>query len=578
MPDIIRFMSRYKVTDVAIYIALIVVFLLPRLPKIDSFVTLDEPAWLSQGANFYYALGQREFENTVYEYQPAVTTMWIIAAAMHLHFPEFRGFGQGYLDYEKGRLDPFMYQHGYDPLVLLTYSRVIQTFVLLVLFLLLYFLFQRILPKLTAAFLVCFASFDPFSLGHSRMMDHEAMVSLFVLVSLISLVVYLSKDRKLVFLLISGTAAGFAQLTKSSSIAMLAPVGILLLLQIVYERRQGFIKAFLGNSKILIIWFAILVLMYFVFWPGMWVAPGKMLFEVYGNAFSYAFQGARLKVTQELDISTFSINNNLSEVLWIVKVLISRITPLAWLGVLFGFAIPFTRDPELVRSYRRLFTLLLVTALAFIFMIGIAQGRNSPHYVLSSYLALNLLAGLGWINLIQWLGRRFSWAYLQYAGLSIVLILQVWSAFSFFPYYYTYRNPITQSLGWNRDFPQFPYGEGLELAARYLAEMPDAQKETAFSYYHRGCFSYFYPGTTTAFRPYYTDGYHNEDLMHHIRTADYIVIYYANQGGLEKYREYLEILARVEPLHVIWLDGYEYVRIYKVDSLPVEILDALANL
>jgi len=54
---IIRFMNRKKIIDAAIYILLIVVFLAPRLPKISSFVTLDEPSWLSQGANFYYALG-----------------------------------------------------------------------------------------------------------------------------------------------------------------------------------------------------------------------------------------------------------------------------------------------------------------------------------------------------------------------------------------------------------------------------------------------------------------------------------------------------------------------------------------
>jgi hypothetical protein len=571
-------MQRKKTADIAIYIVLVIALLAPRLPMIGSFVTLDEPAWLSQGANFYYALGQREFENTVYEYQPAVTTMWIISAAMHLYFPSFRGFGQGYLDYEKGRLDPFMAQHGYDPLKLLEISRLIQVFLVVFLFLLLYYLLQRLIPKMTAAFVVFFASFDPFSLGHSRMMDHEAMVSLFVFVSLISLVVYLSKDRKLVFLLISGAAAGFAQLTKSSAIAMLAAVGILLLMQIYNDRQQGLLQALWSGTKTFIIWLAVLVVTYFVFWPGMWVAPGKMLFEVYGNAFSYAFQGARLKVTEELDVASFRLDSNLSGVWAVARVLFYRITPLTWIGLLFGFAIPFTRDHELVRPYRQLFTLLLVTAIAFVFMIGIAQGRNSPHYILSSYLALNLLAGLGWFNFVQWFGDRFSWVHWQYAALSIILTLQVWSAISFFPYYYTYRNPILYSIGWHRSFPQFPYGEGLEIAAQYLAEMPDAEHETAFSYYPRGCFSYFYPGTTTAFRPYYTDGNHNEDLMNYIQAADYIVVYYANQGQMEKYWEYLGILAQAEPLHVIWMNGYEYVRIYKVESLPVEVLEALENL
>lgn len=577
---IIRFMPRKKITDIAIYILLIIVFLAPRLPKIGSFVTLDEPSWLSQGANFYYALGQREFENTVYEYQPAVTTMWIISAAMLIYFPEYRGFGQGYLDYEKGRLDPFMIEHGYEPLQLLAYSRLIQVFVILILFLLFYFLLQRFLPKLSAAFAVAFVSFDPYYLGLTRMLTHEAMVSLFVLVSLLALAVYLLKDRRFLFLLISGVAAGLAQLTKSSAIAMLAGVGILLLAQMIQERQQGWGRALLNVVKPFALWFAILAVTYFAFWPGMWVAPGKMLYEVYGNAFSYAFQGARLKVTEDLDVSRFSLITAPAKIWEVARVLFYRTTPFTWLGVLFGFALPFTINRELVRQNRLLFTLLLTNALAFVLLIGIAQGRNSPHYILTSYVSLNLLAGLGWVYAFEWLASRLSarQTQMQYAGLILVLLLQVWSAVSFFPYYFTYRNPILQSAGWYAEYPQKPYGEALEIAAEYMAKLPDAANSTALVYYSRGCFSYYYPGTSVSFRPYYVDGQHEADLLSNIHSADYLVVYYANQVQLDKYDKYLAILSTVKPFHVIWMDGYEYVRIYKVDSLPPGIFEALKNL
>lgn len=563
-----------------LYILFVIVLAAPRLPALGSFVTLDEPAWLSMGANFYYALGQREFQNTVYEYQPAVTTMWIVSSAMLLYFPEYRGFGQGYLSYEKGRLDPFLYEHGYDPLVLLHIGRVIQVILVVFLFLVLFYFLQRLIPKLPAAFAVLIAAFDPFFLGQSRILDHEAMVALFGMISLLALVVYLSRDRRLVFLLISGAAAGFAQLTKSSAVAILVPVGILFLMQVFHERGNGIVKSAWSNAKIFLGWFLALAVTYFVFWPGMWVAPGKMLYEVYGNAFSYAFQGARLKVTSELNASQFNLDANWMGIWEMTRVLISRITPLTWLGVLFGFSLPLTRDPQLARPHRHLFTLTLTTALAFVLLFGVAQGRNSPHYILSSYLALNLLAGLGWFHFIRWLGERLSnpTPVLQYAGLLALAAFQAWSALTYYPYYFTYRNPLTYALGMNREFPQFPYGEGLELAAAYLASLPNAAESTAFVYYHRGCFSYFYPGTATAFRPYYVDGQHAEDLLFHVRNADYIVVYYANQGQLEKYRAYLEILSTAEPLHEIWMNGYRYVVIYKVEALPESIFEALANL
>jgi 4-amino-4-deoxy-L-arabinose transferase-like glycosyltransferase len=573
-------MDRKTIINIGIYITLAGLFLLPRLSQIDSFVTLDEPSWLNQGANFYYALGQREFENTVYEYQPAVTTMWIISLGMLAYFPEYRGLGQGYLDYEKDHLDVFMYERGYDPLVLLTYSRVIQIFILLILFLILYVLLQYLLPKWAAAFVVMFASFDPFFLGHTRMLDHEAMVSMFTVISVLSLAIYLTYKRNIYFLVLSGVAAGLAQLTKSSSIALFVPIGILLLAQIYQERHQGWGSSILNNTKVFGIWLAVLIAAYFVFWPGMWVAPGKMLYEVFGNAFSYAFQGARLKITESLEPSRFSLDASLTGIWNMADVLLYRVTPLTWLGVLLGFAFRFTCDRNLLRPSRQLRTLMLVTAIAFILLFGIAQGRNSPHYILSSYLSLNLLAGLGWAYAIRWILERIlpQRPNLQYAVLAVVLGLQVWSAVSFFPYYYTYRNPILSAMGWYQQKPQFPYGEGLEIAAQYLSELPDADSSTVFSYYARGCFSYFYPGTSIAFRPYYVDGNHASDLLGHLEVSDYLIVYYANQGVLSKYADYLSILSAVDPIHVIWLDGYEYVRIYDVETFTPEMFEALADL
>ncbi|HCK65116.1 MAG TPA: hypothetical protein DHW49_02520 [Anaerolineae bacterium] len=573
-------MKYENLKTIAIYLALGAIFLIPRLSKIDSVVTLDEPSWLSQGANFYYALGQREFENTIYEYQPAVTTMSIISLAMHIYFPEYRGLGQGYFDYEKSTLESFMESHNKDPLVLLKYSRIIQVFVLLILFLVLYYLLQKLLPKWIAFFAIVFASLDPFWMAHARMMDHEAMVSSFVIISILSLLIYFTQGKKIFFLLLSGFAAGFAQLTKSSAIAMLATIGILLLIQIYQERGQGWLKAFLNQTKVFGIWLAVLAITYFVFWPGMWVAPGKMLYQVYGNAFSFAFQGARLTVTEELNVEEFSLNTNATDVWDVAKILFYRVTPLTWVGVLLGLTFRFNPKVELIRPLKLLSALLLITAIAFILLIGIAQGRNSPHYILSSYLSLNILAGLGWIHAIQWLYARFSVRQLQiqYAGLAIVLLIQGWSALSNFPYYFTYRNPILYSMGWYNEFPHFPYGEALEQAGQYLAKLPDAENTVLFSYYSRGCVSYYYPGQVISFRPYYADGNHATDLLNNINASDYLIVYYANQGQLPHYQTFLKVLSNVEPFHVIWMNGYEYVRIYKIDDFTPEILEAFENL
>jgi hypothetical protein len=411
-------------------------------------------------------------------------------------------------------------------------------------------------------------------------MNHEGMVSLFAMISLTAFAVYLFNDRRALFLILSGLAGGLAQLTKSNALAMAAGMGVLLLVHFHHARANGRKDAFPKTIKPFLVWLAVLAFSYFILWPGMWVAPGKMLYQVYGNAFSYALQGSRLTIAEELDASRFSLNTNLEEIREMVKVFFFRTTPLTWIGILLGFSLPFARDRE-APAWTGLFVLLLtINAAAFLLLIGIAQGRNSPHYILSSYLSLNLLAGLGWYFSLARLLEPFSFLrrFGHLAALSLAMLAQSWSAVSAYPYYFTYRNPVLVAAGWYADFPQFPYGEGLELAARHLAELPGAPETTVFSYYSRGCFSYFYPGKAISFRPYYVDGDHAGDLLDNLRASDYLVVYYANQGQLPHYGKFLAVLSTIEPVKVIWLDGYEYIRIYDVGEFPPEIFEALAQL
>ncbi len=550
--------SKWK--DILLYLGLALALLIPRLPGLDSFATGDEPYWLSMGANFYYALGQREFQNTIYEYQPAVTTMWEVTGAMLAYFPEYRGLGQGYLEFEKGVLDPFMLKHGKDPLILLRDARLIQVGNVTAMLLLAFYLLQKLLDRRLAAFAILLAGFDPFFLGQSRLLDHEALLACFVLVSVLALAVYLFQGRRFVYLLVSAVAAGLAQLTKSSAVAVLAPIGVLLLADL-YQHRAAWKQALLDAFKTFALWFLALALTYVLFWPGMWVAPAKMLGNVYGNAFSYAFQGARVIAVEDAEPAATGLNTDLGGFLALTGDLFARLTPLTWLGLLLALPLLFQRTRELVPpSTGPLAALSGFTALVFVLMFALAKGRNSPHYMLTSYVMLNLLAGLGWYVAVRWLSARINLSWLPVTVLALVLVLQAGSGLMKYPYYFTYQNPLVP----RSDKPAFPYGEGLELAARYLASQPDAKDATALVYYSRGCFSYFYPGPVERFKPYFVDAGHEADLQNALDGADYLVIYYAIQGHLDKYQPLLSSLADKPLVKEIWLDGYKYAVIYKL--------------
>ncbi|MCC6261305.1 MAG: glycosyltransferase family 39 protein [Anaerolineales bacterium] len=541
--------------------------LIPRLASLDSFVTIDEPFWLSVGANYYYALGQREFQNTVYEYHPAVTTMSVITAAFLVDFPDYRGFGQGYFDVDKEKFDPFLIEHGHDPLHLLYLSRLFQV-ALIVLFALIIFYLLAVLIGDEKAFLaVALISSAPYFLGHSRVLSHEALVAFFTIASILGLVAYLEFERKWWYLFISAVSAALAQLTKSSAMAMFPSIALILAFAVFEQAKKvSFKTALLNHLKILGLWFVQLGLAYFILWPGMWVAPGKMLYEVYGNAFSYAFQGARLQVTHELQPSTFSLASLHGSAERFISQVFIKETPLAWLGLLFALYAVFRQ--ETAPQIKRLILYLLVNAAMFILLFSAAQGRNSPHYIMASHVSMDLIAALGWCILLgSW---EMKWATAnQFAvragGAAVLILFQLFSAASNYPYYYTYNNPIAvAALGYA---PASDYGEGFEQAAVYLNQKPKAEELTAFAFRGRGPFSYFFKGKTIILNPLFVEEPQMASMLERIKQSDYLVINDAFAPRTPNTQRFVDALG-IEPEHSIEIKNISTLRIYRVADLP----------
>jgi 4-amino-4-deoxy-L-arabinose transferase-like glycosyltransferase len=559
-----------KVT-LAVLLGLIALILIPRLIGIDAFATIDEPYWLTAGSNFYYALGQREFANTVYDYHPAVTTMWIVAAAMLLYFPQYRGLGQGYFDVYKDTLEQFLLSHDRTPLGLLVTARVLQVLVICVLLIAVFLLLRRLLDERAAVVGVLMISFDPFFLGHSRLLNHEGMMTLFVLVAVLALTAHLFNRRSWVLLVASGVTAGLAQLTKSSSIVIVPVAGLLFLLAGVRRRSGGSPLRITSTLVDVGVWLATLGAVYILLWPGMWVAPGRMLHEVFGNAFSYAFQGARLSAVSAEPSVEFQ--PRLLDVVLYVQSMLWRTTPLVWLGLVLAIAVLFFGGPE-----KRLvmFTVALVGAL-FIVLFGVASGRNSAHYILTSYAALDVLAAVGYSEIIRRLSGRLLGVVLPLPGLlaGLAVIAQAVCALLFFPYYYNFYNPIMEALEPGRQNPNFGYGEGLDLAAFYLDQKPAVAESTVMAFYGRGPFSFFYNGITEPLKTVYADAENVPQLQQMLRKSDYLVIYYALQRGRNSPANVMRALQSVAPEKTIWLNGIEYIRIYALQSMPGDFYDRL---
>jgi hypothetical protein len=160
-------------------------------------------------------------------------------------------------------------------------------------------------------------------------------------------------------------------------------------------------------------------------------------------------------------------------------------------------------------------------------------------------------------------------------ALGIIVIVQAASAFAFFPYYYTYYNPIMEARQPGRQNSNFGYGDGLELAARYLAQQPGAAQAPVIAFYGRGPFSYFYPGRTEQLKPVYADAENVPQLVQILHESKYLVIYYELEKERDVPANVMHALEGVNPENVIRLNGIEYIRIYRADTLSPQFYESL---
>jgi 4-amino-4-deoxy-L-arabinose transferase-like glycosyltransferase len=555
---------RFSKASSVLALGLLAVATIPRLIGINDFATIDEPYWLTAGSDFYYALGQREFGKTIYDYHPAVTTTWIVTGAMLIYFPQYRGLGEGYFDVYKDSLDRFLLSHDRAPLGLLSTARILQILLIALLLVLVFWLLRRLLGDEVAIAATLLISFDPFFLGHSRLLNHEALLSLLVLISVFALMLHLFLERKWLYVAGSGVAAGLAQLTKSSSIAVAPLIGLLFVAEVLSRTHVDWRRRLRAALSDLAIWLVALAAVYFLLWPGMWVAPATMLQEVFGNALSYAFEGARLSAITPASATPFL--PRFGDIVLYVQSVLWRTTPVVWIGFLLGVW------AAIRQGWRRRIVLgsVLLAGVLFIFLFGLAGGRNSAHYVLTSYVAADILAAAGLAHSAGWLGERLPRGGRRMLPAAIIIAagLQAVSAVPFFPYYYTYYSPIMEALQPGRQNPNFGYGEGLDLAAAYLAAKPAAPDSRAVSFYGRGPFSYFYPGETEPLKTAYADSENVPQLREVLHKSDYLVIYYALERGRNSPANVIRALEVAVPEKTIWLNDIEYVRIYDLRAMP----------
>jgi Dolichyl-phosphate-mannose-protein mannosyltransferase len=560
-------------------LALIVVILalwLPRGLGLDQFVTPDETLWLTRSANFYEALAQGDLASTYQREHPGVTVMWAGTTSFLLRYPEYRDSQRGQLTNDE--FDEFMGRKArpVTPLELLVTARALLVLAQVLILALCYLYARRLLGLLPAFLGFLLVAFDPFHLALTRLLHLDGPYSNLVLLALLAFVAYLRHRRKR-DLLLSSLAAGLSGLTKTPALFLIPVVGLLVLQEAWSRSRMDGENRLAGQLRLaglpvlwaqfrpLLAWLALSALVFTLLWPSMWVQPLQTLANLLDGALrvveaghnSAVFFNGQVIADGNLGLSYFYYYP--LTYLWRATLPVLLGLALAAWGVLAQRA-PFDR-PE---ARQAVLGLLL---LGMIFLVGFTLAEKKfDRYLLPAYAPLDILAGMGWSCLVSALAtarKGFLKTYGRLAGLLIVLLivaLQAGLSMKTFPYYFTYYN---QLLGGGSQAPEVMHvgwGEGLDQAARYLNQKPDAAQLSAISWGSTGCLSYFFAGKTRSILlEQTTDAVQLKRLL----DSDYAVIY-INQVQAQLARPVLEYVAQLKPEHTIWLNGIRYADIYKI--------------
>jgi len=435
--------------------------LLLRLAALHVFLTVDEATWRNRSLGFYDALVQRDFGATYQSEHPGVTAMWIGAAAIRIS----QTVGDANPSTQLGRkMRDALGGPGSPTFPEITFwARRLVAFVTWLGILVLYPLLRLAFGRKTALIATALVALDPFYLAHSRLHHLDALLTTFTMLSVVSLLAYRRGGGRWRHLVLSASAGGLAMATKSPGV-LVAPWALLVLgLGADWGRTPDRRSGLLHPAKAMFCWCTVAACVVVAMWPALWVDAQGTVEQVIASTLNQA-----LKPHPYSNFFWFDIRADpgpgFYPVAWAF-----RTTPWVMAGLI---ALAVGGRKPVVRGR-------IVKLLLFILAYGglvATSPKKFDRYLLPVFPLIDILAGVGCTKAFA--GSKLSprWKGIAPALLTVIVGLTqfalIWPAR---PYYLAYYNPF---VGGTRVAPQIMlvgWGEGLEKAAAYLNEKPNAR-------------------------------------------------------------------------------------------------------
>jgi 4-amino-4-deoxy-L-arabinose transferase-like glycosyltransferase len=544
---------------------LVVILLLTvslRTLQLDLFYTRDELVHWRQSNEFFVALWQGDLEgtNTGSNY-PQVTVFWLQALFNLVKYViTFASSGQVSLMEAVVNTPHTLANLSERRLViaLATSAQVIGIYLLATK------LFGRRVGWL-AAFLV---ALNPWFLAESRVFRAEAFAAGFMILSVLAWLVYL-KDRRWPYLVLSGVMAGWAVLTKSSSIFLIPIIGLAFLLDWLlgdFENRWFGFGSTLYRG---VMWIGVAVATFWLGWPSMWVNPVPPLQTVLNRGITLtqvesAWHGDVFFLGQLLPADPGP--------LFYPVVIGFGTTLVVWIGVLLASVALWSGrrrwkqgavSPDTPIVWRRPWPVAAVWVW-LLYVVVILVGLTSiiskvGRYSLPVLSGLDILAALGFGWLLQRVGGNEN--YPRWAANGVVLtvcVAQLVLVLPTYPYFYSYWNPVLGGGAAAVKAIPVGSGEGLDQAVDFLNQLPDAEQSILICGASRGWCEGKFSGTTWS-----KDTLGSNKWMQ----ADYVLPYIAWSQRQEYPQGVIDYLSRQSPVYQVELGGATYAWLYRVPEV-----------
>lgn len=508
---------------------------LPRLAVLEAYLTTDEGNWMGRTALFTRALVQGDPQGTYQSGHPGVTTMWTALAGLGperaLSLAEYvRPDG---LEKAPGYLD--LLRQARRPFAILTSLAVVAIALLT----------WRLFGAGPALILGTLLAVQPFFLAHSGLVHLDGVLASFMVVAVLSGLIYWGRGGAIGYLGLCGLATGLAFLTKTpSSILALFIPGLALVATLVHGRLRT--RSDWGRLSLEVLgWGSLAGLVSLLLWPALradFFGTLRGLVE-----FTEAVGGS--------DHDNFFRGQPVGDPgpLYYVVAFGFRVAPVTLLGLLLliGGLLPLgPRRPP--RSWYGLIAGLLAFIAAFTLMM-MQPPKKFDRYILPTFPIWEILAALGfWLALRRllphWSGRLLP------AGLLALGVAQAWPVYQVFPYYLSYYNPL---LGGGKAAAKnlvVGWGEGLDLVTSYLNNKPDAERLTLAGFYPRVLMAQF-------------KGNVLPDKQYDAAEADYIVLY-VNAVQRDLANSLRTAIRGRKPEQIVSINGAEYARLFRVPPPP----------